>query len=123
MRWLKISDATNATSPFVFHIEDHILKEGLKNTVFLRAGDLVLSNSASPGIPKFLGVDSCIHDGWLYFPRSRLSKVFLYLFFEKYREALVPQGNGSVFNFQIHFVLFRDEQIQHFKQNIGLFCG
>ena len=97
LRWLKISDATNATSPFVFHIEDHILKEGLKNTVFLRAGDLVLSNSASPGIPKFLGVDSCIHDGWLYFPRSRLSKVFLYLFFEKYREALVPQGNGSVF--------------------------
>ena len=78
-------------------IEDHIRPEGLSNTVALKSGDLVLSNSASPGIPKFLGVDSCIHDGWLYFPRSKVSYEYFYLFLKKARNSLVPQGNGSVF--------------------------
>ena len=97
LRWLKISDATNSFSPFVTEIEDHIRTEGLASTVALKTGDLVLSNSASPGIPKFLGVDSCIHDGWLYFPHSMLSYEYLYLFLDKARNSLVPQGNGSVF--------------------------
>ena len=97
LRWLKISDATNSFSPFVMKIEDHIRPEGLSNTVALKSGDLVLSNSASPGIPKFLGVDSCIHDGWLYFPRSKVSYEYFYLFLKKARNSLVPQGNGSVF--------------------------
>lgn len=97
LRWLKIADATNASSPFIFEIEDHIRKEGQVYTVSLKTGDLVLSNSASPGIPKFLGVDSCIHDGWLYFPKSMLSYEYLFLFFEVSRASLVPQGNGSVF--------------------------
>ena len=97
LRWLKISDATNSTSPFIMDIEDHIRKEGLSKTVALKAGDLVLSNSASPGIPKFLGVNSCIHDGWLYFPQSKVSYEFLFLFLDKIKPSLIPQGNGSVF--------------------------
>ena len=97
LRWLKISDATNSSSPFIMEIEDHIRVEGLSKTVALNAGDLVLSNSASPGIPKFLGVNSCIHDGWLYFPQSKVSYEFLYLFLDKIKPSLIPQGNGSVF--------------------------
>ena len=96
-RWLKISDVTSLNSPFVLEIKEHIKEEGLKKTVLLKAGELVLSNSATPGIPKILDVDSCIHDGWLYFPRSELSKYYLYLFFKHIRKKLVALGNGSVF--------------------------
>lgn len=96
-RWLKISDVTSLNSPFVLEIKEHIKEEGLKKTVLLKAGDLVLSNSATPGIPKILDVDSCIHDGWLYFPKSELSKYYLYLFFKHIRKELVALGNGSVF--------------------------
>ena len=96
-RWLKISDVTSLSSPFVLEIKEHIKEDGLKKTVLLKAGDLVLSNSATPGIPKILDVDSCIHDGWLYFPRSELSKYYLYLFFKHIRKKLVALGNGSVF--------------------------
>ncbi len=96
-RWLKISDVTSLNSPFVLEIKEHIKEEGLKKTVFLKAGELVLSNSATPGIPKILDVDSCIHDGWLYFPKSELSKYYLYLFFKHIRKELVALGNGSVF--------------------------
>lgn len=97
LRWLKISDATSLSSPFVLEIKEHIKEEGLRKTVFLHAGELVLSNSATPGIPKILDVDTCIHDGWLYFPKSELSKYYLYLFFKHFRKELVALGNGSVF--------------------------
>lgn len=96
-RWLKISDATGCDSPFLIEIKEHIKESGLSKTVFLQAGALVLSNSATPGIPKILDVDSCIHDGWLHFPKSQLSKEFLFLFFQSIRPKLVLLGNGSIF--------------------------
>ena len=98
LRWLKISDVTSLQTPFVIDIKDHIIDEGLKKTVFLKAGSLVLSNSATPGVPKILDIDSCIHDGWLYFPESKFSKEYLYLFFKYIRKQLVNLSNGSVFN-------------------------
>lgn len=98
LRWLKISDVTSLHTPFVIDIKEHIIKEGLKKTVLLKKGALVLSNSATPGIPKILDVDSCIHDGWLYFPESKFSKEYLYLYFKYIRQQLVNLSNGSVFN-------------------------
>ena len=96
-RWLKISDATKENSPFIFDIKEHIKVEGLKKTTYLEAGKLVLSNSATPGLPKILQVDTCIHDGWLHFPKSKFSNEFLYLFFKKIRPELENMGNGSIF--------------------------
>ena len=95
--WLKISDVTALQSPFVLEIKEHIKEEGVKKTVFLKSGSIVLSNSATPGIPKILCVDTCIHDGWLYFPSSYFSNEFLYLFFKYIRQDLIKLGNGSVF--------------------------
>jgi len=96
-RWLKISDVTSLQTPFVLQIKEHIKESGIRKTVFRKAGTLVLSNSATPGIPKILGIDTCIHDGWLYFPKSMFSNEFLYLFFQHIRKDLVALGNGSVF--------------------------
>lgn len=96
-RWLKISDVTSLSAPFVLNIAEHIKEEGLSKTVFLKAGSLVLSNSATPGIPKILDLDTCIHDGWLYFPKSQLSNEYLYLLFKEIRPQLLNLGNGSIF--------------------------
>lgn len=97
LRWLKISDVTSLSAPFVLKIAEHIKEEGLSKTVFLKAGSLVLSNSATPGIPKIIDLDTCIHDGWLYFPKSQLSNEYLYLLFKEIRPKLVSLGNGSIF--------------------------
>ncbi len=97
LRWLKISDVTKIESPFIFEIKEYIKEEGLSKTTLLKAGTLVLSNSATPAIPKILQVDSCIHDGWLHFPKSYFSNEFLYLLFKKIRPELLAQGNGSIF--------------------------
>ena len=96
-RWLKISDVTSLQTPFITSIAEHIKESGINKTVFLKSGCLVLSNSATPGIPKILDLDSCIHDGWLYFPYSEFSNEFLYLLFLHIRPSLVALGNGSVF--------------------------
>ena len=97
LHWLKISDATSVLSPFISEIKEHIIEDGLSKTVFLKKGSLVLSNSATPGLPKILDIDTCIHDGWLYFPSSKFSNEYLYLFFKHIKEKLVSLGNGSVF--------------------------
>ena len=96
-RWLKISDVTSLNTPYIFNIREHIKEEGLKKTTLLKAGKLVLSNSATPAIPKILMVDSCIHDGWLHFPKSHFSNEFLYLLFNFIRPQLLQLGNGSIF--------------------------
>jgi type I restriction enzyme S subunit len=119
LRWLKISDVTALQTPFVLEIKEHIKDSGLRKTVFLKSGALVLSNSATPGIPKILGVDTCIHDGWLYFPSSLFSYEYLYLFFKHIRKDLVALGNGSVFTnlktdiLKNYVVSFPDEQTHH----------
>lgn len=95
--WLKISDATGISSPFINEIKEYIIEAGLKKTVCLKSGSLVLSNSATPGLPKILDIDTCIHDGWLYFPSSKFSNEYLYLYFKHIRGNLVALGNGSVF--------------------------
>lgn len=84
-------------SSVLLKIAEHIKEEGLSKTVFLKAGSLVLSNSATPGIPKIIDLDTCIHDGWLYFPKSQLSNEYLYLLFKEIRPKLVSLGNGSIF--------------------------
>lgn len=96
-RRLKISDATAETSPYIFNIKERIKESWLKKTVHLDAWSLILSNSATPWIPKILAVDSCIHDWWLYFPKSKFSKEFLYLLFLTIRPDLLAQWSWSVF--------------------------
>ena len=95
--WLKISDATATVSPYIFEIKEFIRKEGLNKTTLKKKGDLVLSNSATPGLPKILEIDTCVHDGWMHFPESKVSNEFLYLLFLEIRPRLVQQGSGSVF--------------------------
>lgn len=97
--WVKIADATRCQGPNLAQTREFIKPEGLAKTVLLNAGSLILSNSATPGLPKFLRLDACIHDGWLYFPDTGpYSNEFLYLAFLQLREEIVAKATGSVFN-------------------------
>jgi type I restriction enzyme S subunit len=96
--WVKIADATASPSRFLFATKEFIKPEGLKKTVLMKKGALILSNSATPGLPMFLELDACIHDGWLHFPKKKhFGNLYLYQLFLVIREELVAQGNGSVF--------------------------
>jgi len=96
--WVKISDATASSSRFLIETKQFIKLEGLNKTTLLKKGTLILSNSATPGLPKFLDLDACIHDGWLHFPKKEIfTDEYLYQLFLVVRKELLMQGNGSVF--------------------------
>ncbi|MEC8067255.1 MAG: restriction endonuclease subunit S [Pseudomonadota bacterium] len=96
--WLKIADATAECSPYIFETKEFIKEEGLRKTVLLKKGALILSNSATPGLPKFLELDTCVHDGWLHFPKvTHFTNEYLYFLFLKLRNEFIAMGNGSVF--------------------------
>jgi type I restriction enzyme S subunit len=98
MPWVKISDASSAGSRYINHTSECIQPEGKTKSVSVFPGDLILSNSATPGIPMFLNIEACIHDGWLLLRNFRdLDKLFAYYLLLHERPALVQQGNGSVF--------------------------
>ena len=98
-RWLKISDF-NMYDRYVYDTKEFIKESGLKSTKYLSAGTLILTNSATPGIPIFLGRDMCLHDGFLYFTKIKENIIninFLYYWFLYNRKLIVNQANGSVF--------------------------
>ena len=96
--WTKIADATANDNPFIFKTKEFIKEEGLRKTVCLKEGSLILSNSATPGLPRFLAIDACVHDGWLYFPKKEyFSNSYLYFLFLDLKQKFIQQGNGSVF--------------------------
>ncbi len=96
--WIKISDASAANSRTITQTAEFIKPEGARHSVRVVPGDLIVSNSATPGIPKFVGMNACIHDGWLLLRDFHgVIPEFLYYRVVLDRVALIQQGNGSVF--------------------------
>lgn len=95
--WIKIADATASTGPFLFETKEFLKREGLSKTVSVSPGDLILSNSATCGLPIFVETHGCIHDGWLHFKDyKRISKIYLYHALVQMSEHLVHIADGSV---------------------------
>ena len=96
--WLKIADASATESRSIVRTKERIRADGITKSVPVFPGDLVLSNSATPGIPKFVGIAACIHDGWLLLRNLRhLDKLFCYYLLLFERPRIVEQGSGTVF--------------------------
>ena len=79
LNWIKIGDAVEG-SKYINSTKEKIRKEGLKKTRLVHKGDFILSNSMSFGKPYILGIDGCIHDGWLVIrdTHNHFDKSFLY---------------------------------------------
>ena len=98
MPWVKIADATGISSRYISSTSEYIIKEGVSKSRIVHPGDLIVSNSATPGLPKFMAIEACVHDGWLIIrDLDGIDKVFLYYVFINIRRRLSNQANGSVF--------------------------
>ncbi|MDG6287201.1 restriction endonuclease subunit S [Glaesserella parasuis] len=96
--WIKISDATASNSRFIEKTKEFIKTSGISKSREVFPDDLILSNSATPGIPKFMRIYACIHDGWLLLRNfNGAEKEFIYWLLLNERDKLIQQGNGSVF--------------------------
>ena len=70
LNWVKIGDAP-AQGNYITKTAEKIRPEGLSKTREVHPGDLILSNSMSFGKPYIMGIDGCIHDGWLLIRNSK----------------------------------------------------
>lgn len=97
--WVKISDANATFSPYLYSTKEYIKSEGISKSRTVESGTLILSNSATPGIPKIMRITASVHDGWLIFAdyTEALYEEFMYLFLNKERESILQLSNGSVF--------------------------
>ncbi len=77
--WIRIGDSIKG-SKYINSTKRRIIPEGLSKTRFIKKGSLILSNSMSFGQPYILGIDGCIHDGWVAFSGVSVNKEYLYYF-------------------------------------------
>lgn len=101
--WLKISDITSSPGRVLHSIREGVTSEGMAKSVFLRRGTLILTNSATVAVPKVLGLDCCIHDGFLAFlelvPEVNQSWLYAALLVSRPDlTALAPEGTQKNLN-------------------------
>jgi len=97
--WIKISDATSINHWFIIGTKEYIKESGVKSSRELQPGTLILSNSASPAIPKIVQIRACVHDGWLIVDsyKNGLYNEFMLFYFENFRSKILNMGSGSIF--------------------------
>ena len=112
--WVKISDATADSSRYISKTKECIIPEGIKHSVIVEPGTLIVSNSATPGLPKIMKITACVHDGWLIIDNIKpiVLKEFLYYSFILIRRELSNQANGSVFQ------NLKTEIVKNFEINV-----
>jgi type I restriction enzyme S subunit len=97
---LMIQDATR-DGKYVYPKIDFLTEAGAKKSRFLKKDSVVLSCSGTVvAIPTILGVDACIHDGWLGFNNFKdINTEFLYYSFVKLHDIIQGSATtGGVFN-------------------------
>lgn len=100
MPWLKIADITSIESRYVDSTKEFIREAGISKSVTVKPGDLILSNSATPGIPRFMRITACVHDGWLILnpAHNLVDKDYLFYRLIVDRRKLVSNVTGAVFD-------------------------
>ena len=88
--WIKISDATATSTPFIFKTKEFIKSNGKQYSRYLYPNTLILSNSATPGIPRIVELECCVHDGWLIIEnlKNSLFNEFMYFYFLNFKEKM-----------------------------------
>ena len=96
--FIKISDVTKIKTKNIYDSDTKVNEAGSKKSRLLPKGSLILSNSGTICVPKFLGVDACIHDGFVSFLNlnNAVSKEYLFHFFHFIRPYIIQKHKQGV---------------------------
>jgi type I restriction enzyme S subunit len=97
--WVKISDIRkHGKRGLLLDTDEFLTEAGMLKSVLLPKGTLVLTNSATIGVPIVIGIDGCcIHDGYLAFPNfpeHLLSQRFLVCVFHTLKKHAERRARG-----------------------------
>lgn len=93
--WIKVADAT-ASGKYLFETKLKVNALGASFSRLLPPGSLIICTSGTLGLPIFLGVEGCIHDGWLYtYDYKGLDPEFFYHFLQTQKAYFESVAYGA----------------------------
>lgn len=93
--WIKIADATKS-GKYLYETNQKVNEYGASFSRLLPKGSLILAASGTLGYTQLLGVEGCIHDGWLYLDKfKRVDKHFLYFLFKDQETFFYNSAYGA----------------------------
>ena len=92
--WVRIADVTYQKGQYLTATKQYLSLLGVEKSVEVDPGDLIVSICGTIGIPKFLGIKACIHDGFITFKNisTSLNLNFLYHYFLFFKDKLSASG-------------------------------
>ena len=96
--WIMIRDISREKGKFITQTKDHVTEAGAKKSRLLEKGSLILSNSGTVCVPKILGVDGCIHDGFVAFPMliENIEILYAFYWFEYIRSKIIQENKQGI---------------------------
>ena len=94
INWIKIGDVAEEDI-YITHTAEKVTEDGAKKSRAVEPGDFILSNSMSFGRPYIVGIQGCVHDGWLIISdyQDYLDPFFFY--YELRSDLVQRQFDGS----------------------------
>ncbi|WPB79465.1 restriction endonuclease subunit S [Archangium violaceum] len=112
--WISIGDLGREQARTLSKTAEGVTTAGARKSRLLPTGTLILSNSATVGIPKILAVEGCIHDGFVAFPNldPRLFVTeFLYEFFRHIRTRLIDENRRGMTQVNLNTGIVRNIEV------------
>lgn len=76
--WIKIADATKS-GKYLYETKEKVNEYGASFSRLMPKGSMIIAASGTLGYTQLLGVEGCIHDGWLYLTNYKsINKEYLY---------------------------------------------
>jgi type I restriction enzyme, S subunit len=94
--WVRISDVTSSRK-YLTKTTQYLSDEGVEKSVQIGKGEVVLSICATIGRPIIVGVDACIHDGFVWFDglKEYIYREYWYYFLASKEEFLSSQRQSG----------------------------
>ena len=108
--WIKIADATKS-GKYLYETKEKVNKYGASFSRLLPKGSLIVAASGTLGYTQILGVDGCIHDGWLYLSNfQRVNKDFLYYLLQWRKDYFYNSAYGAAIQ-NVNTIILREMEI------------
>jgi type I restriction enzyme S subunit len=91
--WIRISDVTT-TYKYLRRTSQYLSEKGVSRSVKVEPGDLIMSICATIGKPILLGIEACIHDGFVLFSglTQKVDSEFLFYLLQKVENKFTTKG-------------------------------
>ncbi|MEQ3725058.1 restriction endonuclease subunit S [Alcanivorax sp.] len=94
--WVRISDVTSSRK-YLTRTTQYLSDEGVSKSIQIPVGEVILSICATIGRPIIVGVNACIHDGFVWFDRLKefIDREYWYYFLASKEEYLSGQRQSG----------------------------